>query len=614
MKFPKFLKKKKTYVFLLIILAAGWWWHAKSSVKPGDLYETDTVKKINLVRTVEVTGNIKPAERINLSFETSGKLADIKKKVGDQVKAGDVIAQLADDDLLYSLQRSQASVAAAQANLTLRQAGETSQSIRVSETDVEKAQAAYDKSLVDLENIKITTANTVKTAELTLKTADSNLSNTGETNNQSIANAISNLRTSLVATLGSMESGLSDGDAIVGVDNGATNASYKNLIGLANAGAISKAQSSYGQAKTSKKAADLVVRALTDSSTEDDILNAATTTEAALIDVQQYLTDVQQILSATVSGQNLSPTQIATMKATIDGDRSAVSSQRSSIDMSTQAVTNSKLGKNTSTDQLQNAYDTAKLNLEIAQSQADTQVKDAQSAITINKASLDAAKAALDLKKSGPREIDLAPLRAALMDAQAGFAQANANLQKAQITAPVDGVISEVVPSLGEQVGAMTPAIRMVGLSKYDIEVLLPEADVSKIVVGQTSTITLDAFGDSVSFNGTVVSIDPDQTVVQDAVYYKARVQLEDRKDVVFKPGMTANVTILTANRDNVLVIPTRSVKTDQTTGTEIVRILDGGKAIEKTVKLGLRGDGGLAEVMDGLSEGQTIIVADKTK
>lgn len=614
MTFPKFLKKKKTYVLLAIVLIGGWWWYSKSHVKMSDLYETDTVKKVDLVRTVEVTGNIKPAERIGLSFETSGKLAEVKKKIGDTVKAGDVIAQLADDDLMFSLQRSEAAVAAANANLRLRQAGETDQSIRVSETDVERAQASYDKSLVDLENIKITTANTVKTSELALKTAQNNLTNTGETNTQTIANALSNLRIALVSSLGSMETSLSDGDAIVGVDDGVTNASYRNLLGLTDASAMPKAQMDYGVAKSAKQGAETLVRALNDSSTEADILIAATSTEQAIIAIQQYLSDVQKVISATISGTNLSATQIATKKATIDGDRASVSAQRSSIESLTQALTNAKLGKNTSSDQLQNAYETALLNLEIAKSQAGTQVKDAESAIKINRASLDAAKAGLDLKKSGPREVDLAPLRASLMDAQTAYAQASSNLKKAQIIAPVDGIISDIVPSLGEQVTMATPAIKMVGLSKYDIEVLLPEADIAKVKVGQTATITLDSFGDVVTFNGAVVRIDPDQTVVQDAVYYKSRVQLEARDDVEFKPGMTANVTILTAKKDQVLAIPTRSVKTDQATGTETIRILDGNSVSEKTIKLGLRGDEGRVEVIEGLTDGQTIIVADKAK
>lgn len=611
---PTFLKKKKTYVFLIIILMVGWWWYSKSNVNVADLYETDTVKKIDLSRTVEVTGSIKPAERINLSFEASGKLAQLNKKVGDEVKAGDVIAQLGDADLLFSLQRAEATLATAKANLNLKKAGETSQAIRVAETDVERAQANYDKSLVDLENVKITTSNNIKASELALKTAESNLSNTGETNQQSIDDAVTDLRTSLVSCLGSMESSLSDGDAIIGVDDGATNASYENLLGISDSTSKSKAENDYGDAKSAKILAESLVRALTDDSTEADILIAASSTQDALVRIQTYLSDVQRVLSATISGSNLTATQISTKKTTIDADRVSISSHRSSVETALQTLTNAKLGKTTDSDTLQNSYETAKLNLEIAKAQAETQLKDAESASTINTASLSASRAVLDLKKSGPRDVDLEPLYATLMDAEAMYAQAMSNLKKAQIIAPVDGVVSDIIPSLGEQVTTAVVAVKMVGLSMYDIEVLLPEADVAKVELGQTATITLDAYGDSVSFNGAVVTIDPDQTVVQDAVYYKSRVQLEPREDIEFMPGMTANVTILTANKTQVLVVPTRAVKTDQETGIQTVRILDGKTVKEQTIKTGLKGDEGKIEVTEGLLDGQTIIVADKTK
>jgi RND family efflux transporter MFP subunit len=614
MNMPTFLKKKKTYVFLIIILMVGWWWYSKSNVNVADLYETDTVKKIDLSRTVEVTGSIKPAERINLSFEASGKLAQLNKKVGDEVKAGDVIAQLGDADLLFSLQRAEATLATAKANLNLKKAGETSQAIRVAETDVERAQANYDKSLVDLENVKITTSNNIKASELALKTAESNLSNTGETNQQSIDDAVTDLRTSLVSCLGSMESSLSDGDAIIGVDDGATNASYENLLGISDSTSKSKAENDYGDAKSAKILAESLVRALTDDSTEADILIAASSTQDALVRIQTYLSDVQRVLSATISGSNLTATQISTKKTTIDADRVSISSHRSSVETALQTLTNAKLGKTTDSDTLQNSYETAKLNLEIAKAQAETQLKDAESASTINTASLSASRAVLDLKKSGPRDVDLEPLYATLMDAEAMYAQAMSNLKKAQIIAPVDGVVSDIIPSLGEQVTTAVVAVKMVGLSMYDIEVLLPEADVAKVELGQTATITLDAYGDSVSFNGAVVTIDPDQTVVQDAVYYKSRVQLEPREDIEFMPGMTANVTILTANKTQVLVVPTRAVKTDQETGIQTVRILDGKTVKEQTIKTGLKGDEGKIEVTEGLLDGQTIIVADKTK
>lgn len=615
MKLPAFLKKKRTYVILVVLTIGGVWW--LNSVRNGQkgLYETEAVIRRDLVRTVEVTGEIKPAQRIGLSFEASGKLASLEKKVGDAVKAGDVIAQLGDDDLIFALRRAEASVASAEANLRLREAGETEQSIRVSEADVAKAQASYDKSLVDLQNTEISTVNDIKNAELAVKTAESNLANTDTTNAQTIANALTNVRLSLLASLGPLQTALTDGDAIVGVDDSAANATYRHLLGVTDTKAMPNAQLSYRTAKAAKASAEVAVKALTESSDESAVLSAAESVKGALLSAQTFLTDVQKILSATIGGTTaLTEAQLTAKKTAIDADRTLISTQKSSVETNLQTYKNATLGKTSDTDTLRNAYDTAVLNLETARSDAETAVKNANSAIAIAKASLESAQAALDLKKSGPREVDLAPLRASRADARAAYEQAYANLKKAQIIAPVDGVISEIVPELGEQVAAGVSIVKMVGVAEYDIEILLPEADVAKVDLGQTVTVTLDAYGDDTVFNGTVVSEDPDQTVVQDAVYYKARIQLEPREGVEFKPGMTSNVTIFTAKADQVLVIPMRAVRTDQESGIQTVRILDGKTPVEKVVKLGLRGDEGRVEVKEGLAEEQTVIVSEQAK
>lgn len=614
MKLPLFLKKKRTYVIVAILLVIGLWWANSLRSSQNDLYETDLVVRRDLVRTVEVTGEMKPAQRIELSFEASGKLTSVEKSVGDEVKVGEIIAQLGNDDLMFALRRAGANVATAEANLRLREAGETEQSIRVSEADVLKAQASYDKSLIDLENTKISSANAIKNAELAVKTAEDNIANVGTTNQQTIANALTNVRLALLSSLGPLQTALTDGDAIVGVDDTATNSTYKQLLGLYDSKAMPTAELSFRAAKNAKNTAEARVRALSGSSEESAILDATESVKNALLASQTFLTDVQKVLSTSIAGSSLTEAQLTTKKATIDADRTLISTQKSSVETSVQTYTNAKLGKTSDSDTYQNAYETAVLNLETAKSNAETQVKNAESSIAIAKASLEASQAALELKRIGPRAVDLAPLRATLIDARAGYEQAQANVKKAQIVAPVDGIISEIVPELGEQITANTPVIKMVGTNEYDIEILLPEADVAKVNLGQSATITLDAYGDSVVFNGAVVSEDPDQTVVQDAVYYKSRIQLEPQDGMEFKPGMTSNVTILTAKADQTIVIPMRAVKTDQESGVQTVRVLEGKKPVEKIVKLGLRGDEGRVEVIDGLSEGQTIIVSEKAK
>jgi RND family efflux transporter MFP subunit len=601
MTIPGFLKKKRTYVIAILVLGLGWFLFAPKTKKPEDLYETAKVEKSTLKRTVEVTGEVKPAARIALSFSSAGTLARIDAKVGQEVKAGDVIAELDADSVRFAQQRAAASLAAAQAQLNLKLAGAMPQDIQVT-------QASYNKSLVDLANAKVSTANAVKNAQLAVETARVNRDTGATTNVKSISDAYADLRLSLAAALGPMQTSLIDGDRIIGVDDGVTNSSYRSVIGLGNAVALAEAQRIYTSAKTLRKQAEAAATPLSASSTQVQIDAAATIMQQALLAVQDYLTQVQYVLAATIPGNGLSDTGLATMKASIDADRSSVSTQKATIENNIQASTSAKLGQTTSQEQLENAYDTAVLNLEVAESNATTQVSSAETAVEI-------AKANLDLKKAPPRAVDVAPLRAAVAEAQVSYDQATNDLAKARITAPVDGTVSEIIPTIGEQITPNTPIVRMIGFADYDVEILLPEADVAKVSVGQTTTITLDAYGDSVEFAGSVVSEEPDQTVVQDAVYYKARIAVDKASatDRDIKPGMTANVTILTGKSDNTLVIPARAVKTDQAAGTQSVRILKDGKPEERTVQTGLRGDDGLVEVTSGVGEGDTVIVSEKS-
>jgi multidrug efflux pump subunit AcrA (membrane-fusion protein) len=71
---------------------------------------------------------------------------------------------------------------------------------------------------------------------------------------------------------------------------------------------------------------------------------------------------------------------------------------------------------------------------------------------------------------------------------------------------------------------------------------------------------------------------------------------------------MTANVVFYTEERTNVLMVPLRVVRTNAD-GTKYVRVLENGQIKETTVKTGLRGDGGLVEILEGLQEGQEVIV-----
>jgi HlyD family secretion protein len=608
MALPKFLKLKRTYIILALVVGGGLWIAHSHSQASTSKYETQAVTKSDLYQTVAVTGEMKPAERIDLAFKNSGTLGVVNVKVGDTVKKGDILAQLKADDVQFAMKQAAASLSLAQANLNQRLAGSTSQDIRVAQTQVEQAQASYDKAKADLQSTTQTTQDNLQTAQIALQTAQNNLNNQGAIVQQNVQNAYDSARTQLLTAVGPLNTGLSDGDQISGVDNTAANQTYVNLLGFLDAGSMDRAKASYKTAKTAKIAAETSINGLNSSSTPVDIENAANSLQNAITLMQAYLTNVQSVLAATITSSQLTSTDLAAKKASIDADRTAVSAQSSAVLGALQSIKNATLSQAQTGQQLQDAFQTAQTAYATAKTNVDVQVRAAQTGVDIQKAALDAAQAALDLKKSGPRTVDVAPLRAAVDQAQVAFDQAVNNLQNVEIVAPVDGTIADVGPSIGEQVVGNTTAVSMVGTQMYEVEASVPEADITKIAVGQTVTTTLDAYGDDVKFAGAVTAKDPAETRIQDAIYYKIHVQIDPAGKEV-KPGMTANVTVNTGAAKNALIIPLRAVRTADD-GTKTVRVLVNNQPQDKTITLGLKGDDGLVEVTGGLNEGDQVIVS----
>jgi HlyD family secretion protein len=606
-----FFKRKTTYIIpaVLIIIIGVYFWSQSNGT--ADQYELFEVERIDLKRTVEVTGEIKPASRLELAFERNGTVDSIHVNIGDEVEEGDILAELEDEDVQFAYRTARASLSTTQARLDLEIAGEKIQTIQKAEASVEQAEADVMKAETDLANTGLTTKDDVRTAEIAVQTALNNLNNKKDQLEQNVDDAYDDAIVIMANALGPLDSSLSEGDRIIGVDDTTTNVSYRNLLGVSSAGSMERAKNSYNSAKPIKSTADSLVRNLYSESSNESIETAADGLLRALSLVQTYLTDVQNVLSGTITGAALTATDLSTMKTKVASERSTLSTQYTNVQNAIQSITSSKLDRTETSQTLDDAYETAKLNLNIAKTNAETSVRAAETAVTVKEAALSSAEADLELKRSPPRNVDLEPLRASVSEARVKLDQAESDLKKIQIIAPIDGTVSDILPELGEQVTMNDPAVLMISSTMFDIESLVPEADIALVKVGQDVTVTLDAYGDDLEFKGSVVSEDPDQTVIQDAVYYKSRISF-DIGDRELKPGMTANVTILTSKTADALVIPTRAIRTDDVSGEKVVLILKNGDVKEVSIKVGLRGDEGRIAVTQGLSEGDTIIVSEK--
>ena len=610
MKAPGFLKKKRTYAIIAVIALAVWGITAIRSDQDKGSLETFVVERRMLLDTTDVTGEIKPVARINLSFGAPGRVGAINVKVGAKVKQGDLLALLDAKDVQFAYDSATAQLAAAEAQLQLAIAGAKDQNVKISEAGVAQAEANLEKAKTDLANAKITTANNVATSELAVQTAQNSLDNQAEELEQAIIDAYETARASYLNALGPMQTALTDGDRVIGVDDQVTNAQYKFQLGIAQAGSFDRAKTSYAVAKTEKARADAYVSALTASSTRAEIEEVGEVVANAVMVVQKFLNDVTSVLSGTITGSYLSATELTTLKTTITTDRTAIATQLTTVISARQGAASAGLTRDKTISTLTDALNTAKLSLDTAKSQAKTTLSTSEVLVRVQEAAVKSARAQLDLTNAPPRSVDLDPLRAAVAQSRAAFDKAAADYRDAQIIAPVDGTISVVAPEIDERVGANQTVLTMLSGDTYDIEVLIPEADIAAVKVGKTASSTLDSYGDDIEFPGVVESIEPDQTLVQDAVYYKARISVETG-DKEIRPGMTSNSVILLASSPtDAIIIPARAVSTDKD-GVTTVKVLEkNGSTRTVNVELGMKGDEGRVVVVKGLSEGETIIVS----
>ena len=169
---------------------------------------------------------------------------------------------------------------------------------------------------------------------------------------------------------------------------------------------------------------------------------------------------------------------------------------------------------------------------------------------------------------------DMAQLDAAkaqISQAEASFKTASANMRYTKIISPVDGTVVSRAVDVGQTVAAsfQTPTLFMVAqdLTNMQIETSVSEADIGKVKVGQEVNYTLDGYQDRV-FHGRVTQVRISPTTVQNVVTYTVIVDVDNEEGLLI-PGMTANVSIITSKKENIMTVPNSALKfTPITKGT----------------------------------------------
>lgn len=256
-------------------------------------------------------------------------------------------------------------------------------------------------------------------------------------------------------------------------------------------------------------------------------------------------------------------------------------------------------------------------------SPTEEEVNEAYTQLALAKAQLaDAQKTLEKLKNPSATDIELArakvedaqqyletikkgPTQAELITAETRVTLAQATLNQAHLTAPFSGTVTEIQVMPGDIVSAGKTAFRIDDLSNLFIDLLVSEIDIHQIKVGQSAQITFDAIPGA-EYTGTVTQIGLVGSVTQGVVNYPVTIQITNPDEYVL-PGMTAAVSIIVAQHENVLVVPNQAIKTRG--GQRFVTVLYQGQQIPVPVTVGLTGTSASEVISDQLREGDTVVI-----
>jgi HlyD family secretion protein len=280
--------------------------------------------------------------------------------------------------------------------------------------------------------------------------------------------------------------------------------------------------------------------------------------------------------------------------------------------------------------------------------QTEGDVASAQAALELAKINATRTQDLFARKTSSQADLDQAMANLHTAEAnvkikQGALDKARADLDHCTITSPIDGVVISRSVDVGQTVAAslQAPVIFAIAndLTKMQIDANVAEADVGVVKIDQSVDFTVDAFPME-TFHGKVVQVRNAPITVQNVVTYDTVIGVSN-PELKLKPGMTANVSIIIAHKDDVLQIknaalryrppnatpvPVETRKTISRAGrpsaghggsaqqgvqrTVYVLPLGVGRPESRQIKTGIS-DGIVTEVVDGLKEGDRVVTAE---
>jgi len=555
---------------LMVAIVAGAWFGLRPrGPTPGTLpegWQRAAVVTGPIAASVSATGNVEPAAEAQVRFEVNGIVREILVRAGDQVEQGQPLARVDLTDLQLQVERAQADLRQAQADLEALLDGASEQEIAEARARVAQARSQLAQTQSSVTHADIEAA---RLARLEAGPATDEVSSANQ-RVQSAQTALEQARVSLAAAKERARIDLETrANALRNTQDEYSRIYWENRE-------LEKLPGELPRERVDREAAAL--RAVAD---------AEAALEAARIAYEQARADEISVLAA----------READLTSALDARDKLLAGAR--------------------------AEELASARAEVQRAQARLdQLTGANraSSLAAQQASVTIAQAALDRLLADPSTSALTAREAAVVRAEVALRQAQRNLDLGVLRAPFAASVGRVEMRVGEPAGA-TAFIALVDVSSYHVDVPVDELDIAQVEVGQRTEIRLDALPGQ-TIGGSVTAISPQATRSETGTTsYTVTVTLDAGNPDV-RPGMTAVVEIITAEKDDALLAPRRALRVES--GRTYVYLPDptlspqpaapGQTApppgIRREVEIGLS-NSEFVEILSGLQVGDEVLVPD---
>lgn len=214
------------------------------------------------------------------------------------------------------------------------------------------------------------------------------------------------------------------------------------------------------------------------------------------------------------------------------------------------------------------------------------------------KSSYESAKRDYDMNEAG-----LSSSRASVEQSRASLRQSEVDMDNSLVRSPISGIVASKNVSAGEYVSNSTAAVVVVNIDTVEVNASLAEDEINNIKQGLQVDVAVPAVSPS-PLKGVVTKVSPSADPKNKT--YPIWVAISN-PDKLLKPGMFAEIQLVTKQRRGVLAIPAAAIL--ERNGGKVVFVAEGEKAVERKVKVGMS-EGGKTEILEGLNEGDMLVVS----